>query len=172
LPTVLNCRAKRLLPGPDGHVPFLFPRFATRRPSRTNPPLCGIFPCLPCGGACYRRSIYGSGVHLQCAVVRLAPAVRWLSSGSSRQKMAFPPGCGSCVARTEKRRRRLLCTGGCMRCYLSRIGGGNLHYSLAVVFIVDILPVERATCHIGLAHTGPLCGMSAWRLGVLARRIG
>ena len=27
LPTVLNCRAKRLLPGPDGHVPFLFPRF-------------------------------------------------------------------------------------------------------------------------------------------------
>jgi hypothetical protein len=68
-----------------------FPRFATRRPSRTNPPLCGIFPCLPCGGACYRRSIYGSGVHLQCAVVRLAPAVRWLSSGSSRQKMAFPP---------------------------------------------------------------------------------
>ena len=91
LPTVLNCRAKRLLPGPDGHVPFLFPRFATRRPSRTNPPLCGIFPCLPCGGACYRRSIYGSGVHLQCAVVRLAPAVRWLSSGSSRQKMAFPP---------------------------------------------------------------------------------
>lgn len=148
LPTVLNCRAKRLLPGPDGHVPFLFPRFATRRPSRTNPPLCGIFPCLPCGGASYRRSIYGSGVHLQCAVVRLAPAVRWLSSGSSRQKMAFSPGCRSRVARTKEQRRRLLCTGVCLRCYSSRIGCERLRYDLAVVFILVILPVDRATCQI------------------------
>ena len=44
LPTVLDCRAKRLLPGPDGHVPLSpLPRFATRRPSRTNPPWCGMF---------------------------------------------------------------------------------------------------------------------------------
>jgi hypothetical protein len=69
------------------------------------------------------------------------------------------------VARTEERRRRLPCIGGCLRFYQSRIGSENLHCGLAVVFVVYILPVERATCHIGLAHTGLLCGMSALRLG-------
>ena len=44
LPTALDCRAKRLLPGPDGRVPLSpLPRFATWRPSRTNPPWCGMF---------------------------------------------------------------------------------------------------------------------------------
>jgi hypothetical protein len=62
------------------------------------------------------------------------------------------------VARTEERRRRLPCIGGCLRFYRSRIGSENLHCGLAVVFVVYILPVERATCHIGLAHTGLLCG--------------
>ena len=60
---------------------------------------------------CCRRPNYGRGVHLQCAVRRLAPTVRCLSSGSSRQKMAFSPGCRSRVARTKEQRRRLLCTG-------------------------------------------------------------
>ncbi len=49
LPTVLDCRAKRLLPGPDGLAPLSpSPRFATRRPSRTNPPLCGMFALRRC----------------------------------------------------------------------------------------------------------------------------
>ena len=71
------------------------------------------------------------------------------------------------VARTEERRPRLSFIGGCLRFYRSRIGSENLHCGLAVVFVGYILPVERATCHIGLAHTGLLCGMSALRLGVL-----
>jgi len=78
----------------------------------------------------------------------LAHAVRCLSSGSSRQKMAFSPGCRSRVARTKEQRRRLLCTGVCLRCYSSRIGCERLHYDLAVVFILVILPVDRATCQI------------------------
>jgi hypothetical protein len=30
-------------PGPDGHVPLFFSSIATRRFSRANPPLCGLF---------------------------------------------------------------------------------------------------------------------------------
>jgi hypothetical protein len=45
-----DSRAERFLPGPDGHVPFSFPRFAPRRLARTNLPLCGMFAL--------RRGIY------------------------------------------------------------------------------------------------------------------
>jgi hypothetical protein len=144
---VHGCRAKRLLPGPDGHVLFHFPSICYAAAfSRTSLPPCGMV--FAWRRTCCRRPNYGRGVHLQCAVRRLAPTVRCLSSGSSRQKMAFSPGCRSRVARTKEQRRRLLCTGVCLRCYSSRIGCERLHYDLAVVFIVVILPVDRATCQI------------------------
>ena len=59
--------------------------------------------------------------------------------------MAFPPGCRSRVARTAERLRRLLSTGSCLRCYLSRIGGR-----------ISIWPCGRI-------HSGHLaCGPSPW----------
>ena len=111
------------------------------------------------------RSMRRCALAVRCGA--LAPAVRCLSPDSARQKVAFPPGCRCRVARTEERRRRLPCIGGCLRFYRSRIGIENLHCDPVVVFVVYILHVERATCHIGLAQTGLLCGMSALRLGVL-----
>lgn len=156
---VHGCRAERLLPGPDGHVPLAIDPASEVKISivalRSSPwctsclwsepppsgwlirvhcakcPLCGwvcfapcmgnwlgsvncmtaelsaycpdlmgmcpfIFPSIcyaavfssestavfrPCGWACRRRQNYGSGVHLQCAVERLAPSVRVRSSG-------------------------------------------------------------------------------------------
>jgi len=47
---VHDSRAERFLPGPVGHVPFSFPRFAPHRLARTNLPLCGMFAL--------RRGIY------------------------------------------------------------------------------------------------------------------
>jgi hypothetical protein len=59
--------------------------------------------------------------------------------------MAFPPGYRSRVARTAERLRRLLSTGSCLRCYLSRIGGR-----------ISIWPCGRI-------HSGHLaCGPSHW----------
>ena len=88
---------------------------------------------------------------------RCALAVRCGASGtfSARselrlifpQMMAFPPGCRPRVARTAERRRRLLGTGGCVRCYLSA-SAEESPYGLAVVFIVDILLADRAAGHI------------------------
>jgi len=59
--------------------------------------------------------------------------------------MTFPPGCRSRVARAAERLRRLLSTGSCLRCYLSRIGGR-----------ISIWPCGRI-------HSGHLaCGPSHW----------
>ena len=58
----------------------------------------GLLARLYCCVACllkrgiYRSPIYWSAWHLQCAMERLAPAVRCLRSGSSIKRMAFPLG--------------------------------------------------------------------------------
>ena len=89
LASVHDSRAERFLPGPDGHVPFSFPRFATHRLARTTLLLCGMFAC---GAASIDpRTIEAPGT---CSALwsasKLAPAVRCLRSGSSNKRMAFP----------------------------------------------------------------------------------
>ena len=55
LASVHDSRAERFLPGPDGHVPFSFPRFATHRLARTTLLLCGMFALR---SGIYRSPIY------------------------------------------------------------------------------------------------------------------
>ncbi len=167
-PRFSNAESKRLLPGRAGHVPLFFSSIC----------YAAVFSCestavrLVCHVCLEEESAIDSRTMeavCTCGALWgiLAPAVRFLRPGSARQKMAFPPGCRPRVARTEERHRRLPCIGVCLRFYRSRIGSENLHCGLAVVFVVYILPVERAACHIGFAHTGLLCEVSALRLGVL-----
>jgi hypothetical protein len=90
LARVHACRAKRLLPGHDGRVPFLlFPSIATYQLARLNPTPCGIF--LPCGVGVLSMPELLRRLALAVRCGALAHAVRCLSSGSSREKMAFPP---------------------------------------------------------------------------------
>ena len=117
LASVHDSRAERFLPGPDGHVPFSFPRFATHRLARTTLLLCGMFACgaasidprtIKAPGTC---SALWSAWRPQCAVCAQAHLT----------EDGLSPGCSARVARTDEQHRWLLRTMGCLGCYLSRI---------------------------------------------------
>ena len=89
LARVHACRAKRLLPGHGGHVSFSFPLKLLRIGLLVKSDAVWHPFCIAGGVLSMPELLRRLALAVRCGT--LAPAVRGLSSGSSREKLAFPP---------------------------------------------------------------------------------